>query len=308
MAHTLWMTLACATATPETPVAQEPAASPHPYSIEALPEEDQAALSRSLERSLGQVLSLHPEPVLASYQAAMLYGSKDCPRVDSFSQDGTTTAHWQDACYSEESQAWLNGPMTTWQWSEGFMDPQTLPAFDDLYQRMEPMRALRWQGEGLNGQTDIMAPDVDFNCSCLAIAGKAEDAGKSYSFIALDGPSHWSGPQAQGTWMEEGLQVQLSGFASQAGPQRELLMLGNISGLDPDFDSLSFELSLKESNGQCAPWNTTEQRIGARQSSTGHWVELLLPEFGEQSCMACTEGGDFCVDLSPLMDWQAPPW
>lgn len=302
------MTLACATATPETPAAQDPAPSSHPYAIETLPEEDQEALSRSLENSLGQLLALHPEPVLASYQAAMTYGNKDCPRVDTLSQDGTTTAHWQDACYSAESQAWLNGPMTTWQWTQGHMDAQTLPAFDDLYQRVEPMRALRWEGQGLNGQTDIMAPDADFNCSCLAMSGKAEDSGKTYSFVALDGPSHWSGPEAEGTWMEHGLQVQFSGFASEQDGLRELLILGKISGLDPDFDSLDLELSLKESDGQCEPWNTTEQRIRARQSSNGHWVELLLPEFKEQSCMACTADREFCVDLSALMDWQEPPW
>lgn len=309
---TLWMTLgvtlACATATPEPSVPQDVVPSPHPYTIEELPELDLAALTHSLESSLGQVMALHPDPVLASYQAALAYGGEDCPLVDTLSQDGTTTSHWQGVCNNQENQAWLNGPMTTWQWSQGYMSPQTLPAYDDLYQRQEPMRELRWDGQGLNGQTDIMADDVDFNCSCLAISGRAKDADTTHAFVAMDGPSHWTGPQAEGTWMDRELQVQLSGFASLRETQSAVLLMGNISGLDAEFGSIGFELSLQQQDGQCAHWNTTDQHISVRQNSTGHWIELEFPEFQQDSCVACTAGDGLCVDLSPLLDWQDLPW
>ncbi|MFT5584212.1 MAG: hypothetical protein ACI9VR_001797 [Cognaticolwellia sp.] len=302
------MTLACATATPGASPPQDLVPSAHPYAIEELPETDLAALTRSLENSLGQVMALHPDPVLASYQAALAYGGEDCPGVDTLSQDGTTTSHWQGICYNPDNQAWLNGPMTTWQWTQGYMDAQTLPAYDDLYQRLEPMRELRWDGQGLNGQTDIVADGVDFNCSCLAISGRAQDSETAHAFVSMDGPSHWSGPQAEGTWMEREIQVKLSGFASLRETQRALLLMGNISGLDDEFGSIGFELSVQVEAGQCAHWNTTEQRIWARQSSTGHWIHMDLPEFQAQSCVVCTEGDALCVDLFHLLDWEVLPW
>ena len=305
---TLGMTLACNPATQDTVPPSTTTPSPHPYTIQDLPAQDLEALNRSLQSSLLQLMDLAPAPVLASYQAALAYGGEQCPHVDTVSLDGTTTSHWQEVCYNGENQAWLNGPMTTWRWEQGYMDAQTLPAYDELYRRFEPMRTLRWEGQGLNGQTDIMAEGVDFNCSCLAVSGQAKDGDTSYSFIALDGPSHWSGPEAEQTWMDQGLQVQLSVFASLRGSQRELLMLGNISGLDPDFDSLGFELSLQEEAGQCQAWNTTGQRIRARQASTGHWIELEFNAHQESSCVVCTQDAELCVDLAPLLDWQEPPW
>lgn len=308
MHATLAMMLACQAEPPETPPPSSPSPSTHPYTIQDLPEQDLEALSAALQSSLPQILTLQPAPVLASYQAALIHGGEGCPRVDTVDQDGTRTSHWQEICNNPDNQAWLNGPMTTWEWHEGYMDRQTLVSYDLLYQRFEPMRELRWSGQGLNGQTDIVSPEVDFNCSCVAISAQAQDQGTGFAFIALDGPSHWSGPEAQGTWMQQGLQVQLSGFASLRSGRRELLLLGNISGLDPEFGTLGFQIALEEEGGQCGLWDAEDVALQVRQSSTGHWVDLSLSELQDNSCTVCTAQGELCVDLAPLVAWEVLPW
>lgn len=288
--------------------------SAHPYQAQSPDPVDTEALQQAVQASLEQLLELKASPIHASYAQAMTYSADPCPQIDVLEQDGTTTAHWQEVCYSHQTEAWLNGPMTTWSWEGGYIQPQTLPVFDDLYSVFWPLQTVRWEGFGLNGQTDITAPEgVDFNCSCVAMQGHSEPRdGRRYAFVAIDGPTHWTGTAAQDTWLEEDIQLKLSGFAKlQDNGEKGLYLRGSAAGLHPEYSVLEFELPVHRTGQSCSRWwehGQQQLHVAARDSETGHWVTLELETWAEESCTVCDDSGDFCLDLAPLMDWEELPW
>ncbi len=310
------ITLIACSSEPVDTAAPAEAPSAHPYTADSLADPDVAAVQDAVQASLERLMTLKTGPVLDAYAAALTLGTETCPNETITVEDGTTTAHWQEVCTNPDQYAIFNGPMTTWQWEEGYLGSQTLPAYDHVYQQFSMMRELRWTGAGLNGQTDISnALGADYNCSCLALSGSAQDdSGTRFSFVAMDGPSHWTGPETADTWVAEGIQLTLSGYAErQTDDIRRIYIKGSASGLDEDYGAISFLLAVESHNGHCRGW-IFDQKLDAgmllsiRQSQTGHWTDLVLEKMLPDSCTACTEDDTFCLDLTPLVDWEDVPW
>ncbi|MFT5685412.1 MAG: hypothetical protein ACI8RZ_006363, partial [Myxococcota bacterium] len=277
-------------------------------------EGDVTEIQAAIQSGIDRILDFHPQPVHDAYAAALTYGGPSCPNETLTIDDGTTTTHWQEVCTYPNQYAMFNGPMTTWTWENGYMGRQTLPAYDTLFNVFKQMESLRWTGTGLNGQTDITTElGVDFNCSCLAISGQAQDDdGTQYSFIAMDGPSHWTGPEAEGTWLEEGIQIQLSGFAWVLSTgERYVVLKGYISGLNDDYGTIEFALPFQSDATQCIGWQQPGldgATISIRQSETGYWTNLSLTKTIPNTCTVCTDDDTFCLDLTSLFDWKTLPW
>lgn len=304
--------IACSTDPADSAAATPEAPSAHPYTAQTPEEVDVEELTSAVLSSLERLLTIQTDPVLTAYSAALTYGTETCPSETITVKDGTTTTHWQEVCTSPQQEAIFNGPMTTWTWDEGYMASQTLPAYDDLFQLFPEMSTLRWTGAGLNGQTDITAASgVDFNCSCLALSGRAEDdSGSGFAFIALDGPSHWTGPETGGTWIQEDIQVRVSGFAGMRDAMRFIYIGGTASGLDEDYGAINFSMSLKAKGEVCEiePLQGNSLFISIRQTESGRWTDLDLSKPMPNSCTFCTQDDVFCLDLEPMMDWEELPW
>lgn len=293
------------------PTEDAPLPSAHTYSAEPPQEIDPADLTEAVLSSLERLLTVQPAPILDAYDAALTYGSEQCPNETVTVEDGTTTAHWQEVCTSPAQEALFNGPMTTWTWDAGHMTTQTLPPYDDLFQFFPEMSELRWTGAGLNGQTDITAADgTDFNCSCLALSGQSEADDTQHAFIALDGPSHWSGSEATGTWIQDNIKLRLSGFATKSEAGRYIFLSGSASGLDDDYGAIDFTIPLQTTETGCesVPLNGNSLTITTRQTETGHWTTLELSKPMMNSCTFCTQDDVFCLDLTPLLSWEELPW
>jgi len=299
----------------DTPMDSAVEPSQHPYTPDTTAgSDDSAALQSAIQQSIDRLLTINGEPIHSSYQAARAYGSEDCPIESVTIKDGTTTTHWQEVCNVLGEGTVFNGPMTTWAWQEASLDRMTLPTYDFLFEHFGAMSAETWSGNGLNGQTDIAGPDgQDFNCSCLTLQGQSiSNDGFERAFIAMDGPSHWNGPEAEGSWMEANIQIQLSGYAEMIPESmNRIFAFGYAIGLAEDYNAIAFSLSVERVNGTCHPWENEELRSGSlqvRQAQTGRWEDYQLQSTYTDGCTTCTEDGSFCLDLSPLVDWSELPW
>lgn len=277
----------------------------------------QEALQAAVEALVGALFSATADPVLRSYDEAMEFAAGDCPTATTtITEANGEVRYWESLCHTDR-EIWFKGPMTTWAWTGNPVADGSVDFISAILAETRP--GFRVSGRGISGQTDIYSSDgvLDFNCSCAAMMGLAEDdAGTEAFFNYVDGPTHWTGPAAQGSWMEAGLHPGLWMWAERS-PTTGLVSVqvsGNVSGFHERFGSARLDLNLSRPLDGAAPCLSdppTQLRVLLRDDESAEWLPLdFTVRATESACLATASFGELALEvaLDGLLDWEERPW
>ena len=248
-------------------------------------------------------------PVISSYFEARSLGTDGCPGEVVVEEEGVgTVSTWQGVCQTPDGIT-FNGPMTVW-----IFDGVSLSEADRVLGRGFPEDDLSYTGKGLRGQTDIFSADgsADFNCSCTAIQaeGHHEDGRQAWHTVA-DGPTHWDGSAAEGTWMEEGIQSGLEAHWIRFPTGRvEFYASGSLEGFYDRFSAgeAGLRVDRDPTMGSCV----MQGYLRIRDIETARWYEFAVNQAdGDLTCSTCVEDeelGSVCLNFQDLVDFEEKPW
>jgi hypothetical protein len=272
---------------------------------------DPALLQSELQALVDTLRSYNATPVLDSWAAVRAYGDANCPSetITESEANGTTT-YFERLCIANDV-TYFKGPMTVYDFTEN-----TLLAFEvaDVQTNVELDGSL-WTGRLMKGQTDIYEPGstLDYNCSCTAALASSSTNAIEQWWTYTDGPTHWSGPEDDGTWMDRGVQSNLYQHYAEYTDAGYwwVRVRGAVTGHADVYGSVELDIMLggpTTAPQSCAPSSTAQAVM--RHTDTGRSTPLVFTFEGGVSCSACApvDGGEVCVDFAPLHAWEGSPW
>lgn len=271
---------------------------------------DPVVLAADLQANLEAVYQVTATAPLRSFQEAYAYHTDSCPLTPAITEtDGYgTTLYFDGLCTNEQVD--FKGPALFYTWDDDEIQPI---AAMEVAGGLPP--GSRWTGYGFNGQTDIYSDDglLDFNCSCtmVEVTGVAPDR-TQWFFGITSGTAHWTGPEGQGTWMEDPAIVpELQLTIRDEGTHRSVRAGGTLSGVGERYTSMGWQLTLDGSRGipvwDCSPEGSLA--VTYRDDADSSWGLMDLQV--EPDCTACGDapgGEEICVNLVPLLDYSGSPW
>lgn len=298
--------LAACTKGPESDGRAEPK-DPSPYVVDEetspVPSASIDEISQAFQAGIDAVMELGAPPVRDAYLAAMQGASANCP--DAFS--GPDGDYWFDDCTSPAGTS-FSGYVFDYA-SYDVVDPYSGGTYDQWY---------------LYGGATIQTA-----------AGERMDLGGGVSMYEIDdgfaqtwqssvqGTFTWDGPQAGGTWLDEGYDPDLSTYF-QVIPTydaRVAYVDGGIGGLGPDLqwaasfdEAVMFDIIL---GGDCDLEPAGQASVRA---ADGSWYDLKFHASdgyspGTGPCDGCGDlffrgepMGEACADFSAWLGWGGAPW
>lgn len=272
-------------------------------------------LQAALQALVNRVRTINAQPVVDSYRGAMSHAYGECPTLVETSSDLTGDVDYWDGMCEGERDVWFKGPMTTWTYE----DIDVADGQIDLVSTILEQNGFLYTGAGVRGQTDIFSVDtsIDFNCSCAAFWGQGVNSEGGSSFFSLvDGPSHWTGSEAEGTWLADGLRPGLwQSFEINTAEGFQMASIhGSITGYAERYDTAQFDLDLfrpLDHSSACYA-DLTVFTIEVRDAQTGQWASIdFRVETNGDACAATGEvegTGEITLDLATVLDWTESPW
>lgn len=266
-----------------------------------------------MQAQLDGVRALRATDPLNSFRAVMEFSEPRCPAsgVTTTTEDAGSTYYFDGLCSTDTIT--FKGPALLHTWDVDRVEPVAAMSVTSGL----PTNVL-WSGYGFNGQTDVYGVngDPDFNCSCtmIDIVGSDSD-GAAWFFGITQGPAHYTGPEGQGSWMDDpGIDPALSITVTDDGRLRRFQIFSTTSGLGERYDAA--ELSVVGAAGRgggnwnCAPDALTLD-IDYRDSQDATWSSISLTTY-DSSCELCgtaSNGEAVCLDpRAALLDWDGSPW
>jgi hypothetical protein len=310
--------LACTSSS--EPIAPEPAdtgpttASAWEYAAEdATFVVDVGVMQRELQTLVNELRGYNATPVLDAWGGVRAYGDELCPAetVTESAENGTST-YFERLCIANE-RTYFKGPMTVWDFTDN-----DLLAFEvvDVAENVR-LDGTLYSGRAMKGQTDVyeLASDLDYNCSCTAVVGASDAVDEKQWWTYTDGPTHWTGPEDDGTWMEEGHQSNVYQHYRRSPDEGEwsVVIEGAVTGHAEVYGSVSLMLSYSGSLDDLATCpNTSSVEAVVRDTATGQSTTLTFGMDPSKPCFGCAtvveDQSPVCIDFSVINDWEDSPW
>jgi hypothetical protein len=293
--------------TPSTDTATtDPTDEPAPYIV---PDEgidavdvDLEAAQEALQAALGTALTVTAVPVQAGYDAAMVGEDDRCPYYYT-TPDGT---YWYDNCTSAAGTE-FNGYAFAYI-ATGEPDPYSPGVLVDY-----------WSAFGAATVKDADGKLLELGGS--AYVARAYGAGYQAWTSVVQGTFQWEGPEAQGTWLETGIDPDfvLYGYALDGLPGAVMYVDGGLGNLEGGWAVAFDENQIAASTLGVSCGTEVSGVVGVR-TPDGVWVDVLFdgePEGQVDAalCDGCGEAwvqgepvGTMCVDATVLIDWEVSPW
>lgn len=274
---------------------------------------DVEALRADLQAQLDAIRNVRATDPINSFRAVMEYAEPTCPStaVTTTTEDAGSTYYFDNLCSTRDMI--FKGPALLHTWVENRVEPI---AAMEVAAKLHP--DILWTGYGFNGQTDIFSTDggLDFNCSCtmVDIVGTDSD-GTAWFFGVTQGPAHYTGPEGEGSWMEDaGIDPAISVTVSDGDGARSVELSSASSGIGERYDAVNFTLMGLAGHGggtwNCAP-DALTMTIAYRDSEDASWWSMSLTS-RDSSCALCGDapnGEELCLDPHvALLDWEISPW
>lgn len=246
---------------------------------------------------------LNSGPVLAAYDRVMAESDDGCPSY--YESDGDV--FWYDYCTSSDGATYDGYSFYTFY--DGESDGQTT-----------------WTGGELTGLATVHSADgytFDAGGTALLASGVGVDGDYDYTlhYSYVLGTFTWDGPEADGTWMQQGADpdLLLYGVDYPGLDGRYLMVEGGISALDGDLSAVVFDELIAANAG--AGIDCPMEPLGAIsvRDAQGNWYALRFDGEGNgprsHACDGCADLmfqdqdlGPICVDVSTWLDWEEAPW
>jgi hypothetical protein len=270
---------------------------------------DAEVYTADLQLVVDTLPSYRPGPLLESYAAARTLGEGSCPAEDSLTEAGITNTWWYGACTSAH-RVHFNGVMTAWGWDGIDLAPLRVTDLGSLVPD-----GFLWWGNGFEGRIDIFdeADTADFSCSCEAVTatGQASDGRAVYLDYAR-GPASWTGPEADGTWLEQTTVRASLALWAESDPRGEAWTLhveADESGMGERYRSVKLQYDIKLTPDRLGCTEVAGS-IRVRDATTATWAEVTAEKGEGAPCNACVEveGQTVCTDLTPLLMEATSRW
>ena len=307
----LTLLLACTPAGDDSAAKGADVYEPAPYIV---PEEDPpvaafsaAELEGAIAESLDLATGLRGSDVFPSYFAAMEGADDDCPNY--YETDGNV--YWYDVCTSSYGSQ-FNGY-----------------SFYYYYDHYDAGDGSFYTGHAVAGVAQVWdAEDHLFEAGGTAYDLRVDGDTFTYWYSVAQGAFSYDGPEAEGTWLEQGLSpdmVQTVYYATGADAKGYVLQ-GSVSGLSGSFTSAVYdgvqifdEALVAYAGGNCA---LEPSGVVSLRDVDGAWYDVLFdgytearPLTPEGMCDGCGEAyfrgdavGQVCVDFTGLNSWEGAPW
>ncbi len=306
----LTLLLACTPATDDPTAKVDEPYAPAPY-IVAEADPPVASISASeLEGAIAEALSLgtaiRGDAVFPSYFAVMEGADEGCPNY--YETDGNV--YWYDACTSEDGTE-FNGYSLYY-----------------YYDHTDAGDGSFYTGDAMSGVAQVRDADGNaFEAGGAAYDLKIEGDGFTYWYSVAQGGFSYDGPEAEGTWLEQGLSpdmVQIVYYVPN-GEAKAYLLQGSVSGLTGTFTSAVFDgITMPDPTfaGYYEACALEPGGVVSLRDEDGAWYDVLFdgytdlqPTTPEGLCDGCGEAyyrgealGTVCVDFTYLNSWEGAPW
>jgi hypothetical protein len=298
----------CPSPTEDTAGEEPYTPAPYIYEEESPPSADLAAadLESAIDAAVASVLALNAAPVFPAYHAAMAGAQSDCPAY----YDYQGSQYWYDQCSTDAGTSF-----------SGY-------GFYQLYDDYDAGDGVVYDGESLSGVAQITTPEgYNFAAGGAAynlVAYSPVDAEWRYTYFAsvIQGAFAWDGPEADGTWLADGLAPDLSVAAYNTDYGNFASVDGGLSGLGGDVDTVVFDgvVLIDASLGSSCP-SEPSGTVSVRDAY-GNWYDVVFdgppdlettadPDLCDGCGAAFFHGepvGAVCADFTPLLDWETAPW
>lgn len=267
------------------------------------PELDETVLGAAVDAALLEAIATHGAPAVEAYFEMLDESDGVCPR---WAVSGDTP-YWFDSCTTEGG--------TTF---DGYGYHQTYAGPYD--------GGVTWYGRAMYSVARIVGADgrqFDGAGGAGFLTG-TDASGNDVWYSYVQSGFSYDGPAAEGTWLAEGLDPELTWYALRApsGIGAAVTLSGSARTTGDAVEVLVFNdlLLIDEAFGSSCP----EEPNGSISvlDGEGHWFDLYFdgPTWGgdatpEDLCDGCAAAwfggayvGEVCVDFSPLSDWDGYPF
>lgn len=274
---------------------------------------DPGVMQRELQELISGLRGYNATPVLNSWVGVRAYGDAACPAETVTESDANGTSTYFERLCIANGVTYFKGPLTVWDFTDN-----DLLAFevDDIADHVMRDGAL-YTGRVMKGQTDVYEPssDLDYNCSCTAASAASYGVDRDQWWTYTDGPTHWTGVEADRTWMDLGHQPNLyQHYTRRAGDGVwNVLIDGSVTGHAEEYGSVELTISI---GGRLEDLTSCEAsaaiEIVMRHTETGQSATLTFGMDPSQPCFGCADVVDgqspVCIDFSAINDWEDAPW
>lgn len=297
--------------TPTTPTSTGVEEEPSPYLVDEqeppAPSVTVAQVEEALQVALDRALTVNAKPVEAAYTRVMEGATGACPYVYT-TPDGS---YWFDSCTSITGTSF-----------DGYVF-----AYGDqgVYDPLSGMTVDYWYAFGgatvVDGQGRTL--EVGGAATVYETYGDYGGLGLHSWYSQLQGTFAWDGPEAEGTWMQDGIDPDLV-FQSTSVPSLGLsgvVLSGGFGGFLEGW-AVAFDENVVGDPLLGLPCGEELSGTVGVRAPDGSWVDVRFDgaaeetsDFEPAACDGCglawfrgEEMGPVCVDVSTLLALGVEPW
>lgn len=296
MAPVLLALASCGPLEPSSASPESATPTPWSYTADTAPGLTAAEVEAALQPIVDEARSFHATPITAAYMRSMTARTPTCPTV--YATGGIP--YWYDQCRTEEGVAY-----------NGYLFALERPDAAEVV----------YDGMSLWGSATVTQADGRvFQFGGRAEATRAVTAGAQTYVSRAYGTFAWSGEEADGTWLADGLSLDLEmvAFTLEDDTNRVALTLhGGVAGFTGALPAVRFEgiAATSALADACLP---EPSGVIAVRDERGRWYTVTFDGPTAEDASACDgcgafegqgEGGTVCLDTTALTDWgDTPPW
>jgi len=230
----------------------------------------------ALQDALDRTMTIDVAPVEAAYDQAMFGSTSQCPYVYASPQG----SYWYDSCTADDGTR-FDGYVFAYS-GTAVPDPYNPGMLDDY-----------WYAYG--GATVVDADQHQLELAGNAVAYKVYSDDFAYYLTQINGTFSWNGPQAKGTWLEDGLDPDLT-LTTQVVPSigaASVLLDGGFGGLSGGWAVAYDHNAVADASiGGLCP-DELSGTVGVR-APDGTWYDIqfqgwdgLDPSYDASACDGC---------------------
>ncbi|MEQ1503660.1 MAG: hypothetical protein ABMB14_15585 [Myxococcota bacterium] len=294
-----------------TPPPETTAPPPSDYIFDAdttpVPTASLAELGEALQTGLDLTLTITATPVQEAYDAVMDSSTLACPYVYA-TPDGE---YWYDSCTASDGTE-FDGYVFAYEENDLY-DPYSGLVFD------------YWYAFGGATVEDAQGHQLELAGGAVWQKGVGESGGVPLEYYITDigGTFRWDGPEARGTWLEAGLDPDLTviTYAVPILDASSTTLAGGFGGF-ADGWALAYDNNTVGSAILGLPCEDELSGTVGLRAPDGTWYDIQFqgsdgtdPDYDAAQCDGCGQAfyqgepmGEVCADVSTLIAMGVAPW